>query len=742
MIKKSFKTLFCLIATFLILIQPSYALNLVELSPGYYPNSSRGRALASADIYVGKPDLDPEIVANQKTLSVQQEDGTIIAVTQPISTGAGGVPQYAGSPVTLLVEGDYSLKVLDSSGVQIYYVPSTAYEQYLIAGNYYYPDYSEADQGVVGGGETVTDILAEVGIVTNATMYFSHNSGAATTTYTFTTNTTITDNFNIIIEEGVILDGAGTLTVNSIEAKSSQIFGSSITVLGLKFVNAAWFAIADDATDNAAALTNAAGAMVDNSTFWVPPGLNGATYYFSSGFEITTDDSKFICDGILTYTGTAGVAISLGSATETAYNLLAHIRLTKNTQNWTQTCTGVRYAGVQRSEIHLHEVSYFTTGIELVPQLGGPYIYFNNTFLSEIANNKRALYFDNSNQTGGMNANNWYGGSFKDSGTGLANGGSYVGSYFIYIPVAGGGSAENGNQFFGQSFDLVGGSYTINNFIYCGGDRNNFYGLRTDGRASDIEYRCPLTASNNTFHSSTGGLFYLMDVPNTNNMYSQYVVRLGGQSLIMGRTFDADYISYAPGDRIFNNAYDEQADSPSKIVITAGSYWPNDPGADAACTATTTALDATVTLSANPEEVVVGTYIDIVGVGNCPLHVLSRDYAGSTIEVSPAPDSSVAGSAISYSTPTFADETPASLRGYKTWDPANILAAASLTTTTTVTGAEVGDMVWVGAGVTTQGMTPFGYVNAADTVTFGLLNGTAGAIDLANSTWYVRVVKY
>ena len=211
MIKKSFKTLFYLIATFLFLIQSSYALNLVELSPGYYPNSSRGRPLATADIYVGKPDLDPEIVVNQKQLSVQQEDGTIVAVTQPIHTSAGGVPQYAGSPVVLLVEGDYSLKVLDSSGVQIYYVPSTAYEQYLIAGNYYYPDYAEADQGVVGGGETVTDILAEVGAVTEATMYFSHNSGATTTTYTFTTNTTITDNFNVIIERGVVF--VGTLVI-------------------------------------------------------------------------------------------------------------------------------------------------------------------------------------------------------------------------------------------------------------------------------------------------------------------------------------------------------------------------------------------------------------------------------------------------------------------------------------------------------------------------------------------------
>ena len=275
MIKKSFKT-FLYLAIFFFLSQSAFALNLVELSPGYYPNSSRGRALSSADIYVGKPDLDPEIVANQKTLSVQQEDGTIVAVTQPIHTNAGGVPQYLGSPVTLLVEGDYSLKVLDSSGVQVYYVPSTAYEQYLVAGNYYYPDYAEADQGVVGGGETVTDILADVGIVTNATMYFSHNSGAATTTYTFTTNTTITDNFNIIIEQGAIIEvatGKILTTSKNIEAGLYPVFNCVGTgsVIGLMNVNSLWFGdTGDGVTDDSGAIQNAINATAEGGTITIP----------------------------------------------------------------------------------------------------------------------------------------------------------------------------------------------------------------------------------------------------------------------------------------------------------------------------------------------------------------------------------------------------------------------------------------------------------------------------------------
>ena len=267
MTRKPFKIALYLMAIFFFLSQSVFALNVVKLSPEYFPNTSKGRPLALAYIYVGEPDLDPTVVANQKTLSVQQEDGTIVAVTQPIRTSAGGVPQYLGSPVTLLVSGDYSLTVLDSGGTQIYYVPSvlyytpltTPYGRYLV-------DYTETDQGAAGGGNSVFDIIAEVGAVTNTIMYFAHNSGAATTTYTLTTSDSIPDNFDIVIEKGVILDGAGTLTLdspNQIIAQPDQlIFGTTITLVvthpGILYPE--WKgALGDGATNDSVAIQ----AMID-----------------------------------------------------------------------------------------------------------------------------------------------------------------------------------------------------------------------------------------------------------------------------------------------------------------------------------------------------------------------------------------------------------------------------------------------------------------------------------------------
>ena len=100
--------------------------NRVELGLEYFPQDSIGRPITDADIYVGDIDTDPEIVGNQKQLYVQEEDGTIVAVAQPMHTSGGGIPTYLGSPVILLTEGDYSIKVLNSLGVQIYYSASVA----------------------------------------------------------------------------------------------------------------------------------------------------------------------------------------------------------------------------------------------------------------------------------------------------------------------------------------------------------------------------------------------------------------------------------------------------------------------------------------------------------------------------------------------------------------------------------------------------------------------------------------
>ncbi len=97
------------------------ALNIVSLPYEYYPDPTVGRPVYNGSIYVGIVDADPTIPSNQKQITLRQEDGTEVEVPQPVTTGAGGVVLYNGSPAQVLVDGEYSISVLNKTGIQVYY---------------------------------------------------------------------------------------------------------------------------------------------------------------------------------------------------------------------------------------------------------------------------------------------------------------------------------------------------------------------------------------------------------------------------------------------------------------------------------------------------------------------------------------------------------------------------------------------------------------------------------------------
>jgi hypothetical protein len=77
--------------------------------------------------------------------------------------------------------------------------------------------------------------------------------------------------------------------------------------------------------------------------------------------------------------------------------------------------------------------------------------------------------------------------------------------------------------------------------------------------------------------------------------------------------------------------------------------------------------------------------------------------------------------------------------GNDTWDPGSIAIGGSETTTVTATGAVLGDFAMASFSLDTQGLTLTATVTSANTVTAVLSNNTAGAVDLASGTIYVRV---
>lgn len=97
-------------------------MRIANLPYQYVPNPARGTPVFNGSMYIGQPDLDPEIPLNQISVSIQQENGTIVPVSQPIQIGPGGVPIYNGSPAIILIdESVFSIKVEDNLGAQKFY---------------------------------------------------------------------------------------------------------------------------------------------------------------------------------------------------------------------------------------------------------------------------------------------------------------------------------------------------------------------------------------------------------------------------------------------------------------------------------------------------------------------------------------------------------------------------------------------------------------------------------------------
>jgi len=175
------------------------------------------------------------------------------------------------------------------------------------ASHRYFVDSTEADQGVATatGDKTIKDHVDAIGTTKKATIYCLHDFYADTTSYTVTTNVTITSNITLEIENGALIAGAGTLTIQGqFKAGLHKVFGSSITVVFAGGVcekyHPEWF---DDDID----------ALVDSLTSGGLVWLNRKIYTITSGITCTNH--------YVTFDGQSDATIHLNDAT----GLLTHL---------------------------------------------------------------------------------------------------------------------------------------------------------------------------------------------------------------------------------------------------------------------------------------------------------------------------------------------------------------------------------------------------------------------------------
>jgi len=180
-------------------------------------------------------------------------------------------------------------------------VPTELAVKTYIDSNAYYPDHNEADQGVTGDGKTIKAFVDIIG-ADKATIHSKNTIGNSSTTYTLTTSETTPENIKIVFENGAVIDGVGTLTIEGeLKAGPYQIFGPSITVVfGATAKGTIYPHMWDD--DVADGITNASIAI--NKMLASLPSTGGVDVYFPNG--------TYKCDDNLVHTLSYPLSIEMG----------------------------------------------------------------------------------------------------------------------------------------------------------------------------------------------------------------------------------------------------------------------------------------------------------------------------------------------------------------------------------------------------------------------------------------------
>lgn len=247
--------------------------NTVELPIEYYPDPTKGRPVFNGKIFIGNPDTDPEILANRKNVILRQEDGTDVPIApagQPLLTGAGGVILYDGSPVQVLTEGNFSIKVLNKQDSQVYYVPNVFNGVPLTQNNlglYGWRNYTTV-------AEANADTSAEIGQFFTCSDYAAgHGAGILF--------------FERVSAGTGTPDGGSYFDHDTLSLQSEQVFNDKISIKQ--------FGAATILANNGSAVQNCINYCIANSRkTYVPDG----SYLFTTGVTAQGEDAdRFTIEG-------------------------------------------------------------------------------------------------------------------------------------------------------------------------------------------------------------------------------------------------------------------------------------------------------------------------------------------------------------------------------------------------------------------------------------------------------------
>jgi len=82
------------------------------------------KAASNGKIYIGLPDTDPTNPENQIQVYIENEDSSLVPVSQPLIINSGGFPVYNGEITKFVTTAGHSMAVYDAYDVQQHYFPN------------------------------------------------------------------------------------------------------------------------------------------------------------------------------------------------------------------------------------------------------------------------------------------------------------------------------------------------------------------------------------------------------------------------------------------------------------------------------------------------------------------------------------------------------------------------------------------------------------------------------------------
>jgi len=354
----------------------------ITLGAAYFPQNESSRSLSNAQIYVGEPDTDPEIVGNQVQVYFLQEDGNYVPIPQPVRTGFGGMPIYNGSTGIITTDNSYSLKVLSSTGVEQYYFPDS-----LSSATVETPE--TAFNGKVSISQydnNLNDAVSGIGILERTLIIDSE--------VVLLLDCVVPENITLEKTRGgtIVLDG-NDLTLNCALSgdMDTQWFDEPVIKGPLAYLTAQMFGAKGDSTgvstsgtDNTTALNNYAGSLIAEDRFYLAPGK----YRTTDTIEIPVS-VDILMDGTICADFGNEPAIEL-TTTFTAVELV--FRVAKCTASvWTtDTSVGVKFGSIYSSIITVKSIVGFYIALDFTYPTD-EFCAWNNFNIKFINNCKRAV---------------------------------------------------------------------------------------------------------------------------------------------------------------------------------------------------------------------------------------------------------------------------------------------------------------------------------------------------------------